>query len=745
MQNYHNYKVDLSNCDTEPIHLIGRIQPQGFMLILNKQTLEVEQLSANIGEFLQADPAILPGKKLNAIAFKEEYASLEERIRLQLDTGTQVDLIELQGKQFFAFLHESQGSLVLECEPYMPVQHGQQILDLTGGYTRFLEKLDQQDSLVTQAQLTTQFVQQVLDYDQVMLYRFDEDWHGEVIAETSKPGMHSYLHHHFPASDIPAQARALLLQKPVRQIANVSAAAVDITPYLNPATGQPSNIIRSELRNPSEIHLQYLQNMGVQATLSISIIVNEKLWGIIACQHKTALFTNYWRRQLCLNIAQAFANGVLANEEQRDMRQLEELRVQEVQLMNQLMASRNLHEELQKQQAAILSLTDASGVALLLDGKCYTYGFTPSEQSLRNLAQWLAEHVGSSTFHTRQLSHDYPAAADMQEQASGLLALEISKLNKEYLLYFKPEISETRIWAGKPEKEVEEQSGRIHPRKSFARWVQVIKGTSLPWSLNEIEVAQTLVKDLVAVVLRNQKDHLTELNKKLNQTSEMLRAKNRRLEDFTHIITHNLRSPLGNMQGLIDLYNDEPTAETGVQVMHLMDNMVQNMATTLDDLGLILESELSTELEDQEVYLPDLVERELQNLQSIIQKTNAKVEVDLQVKHITAPKVYLESIAHNLISNALKYRSPERQPLILVKSWQEQEGICISVQDNGLGINLKRFGHKLFKVYNTFHQNKDAKGLGLYLTKVQAEALGGGISVDSIPGEGTTFKVCLKV
>lgn len=745
MQNYHNYKVDLSNCDTEPIHLIGRIQPQGFMLILNKQTLEVEQLSANIGEFLQADPAILPGKKLNAIAFKEEYASLEERIRLQLDTGTQVDLIELQGKQFFAFLHESQGSLVLECEPYMPVQHGQQILDLTAGYTRFLEKLDQQDSLVTQAQLTTQFVQQVLDYDQVMLYRFDEDWHGEVIAETAKPGMHSYLHHHFPASDIPAQARALLLQKPVRQIANVSATAVDITPYFNPATGQPSNIIRSELRNPSEIHLQYLQNMGVQATLSISIIVNEKLWGIIACQHKTALFINYWRRQLCLNIAQAFANGVLANEEQRDMRQLEELRVQEVQLMNQLMASRNLHEELQKQQAAILSLTEASGVALLLDGKCYTYGFTPSEQSLRNLAQWLAEHVGSSTFHTRQLSHDYPAAADMQEQASGLLALEISKLNKEYLLYFKPEISETRIWAGKPEKEVEEQSGRIHPRKSFARWVQVIKGTSLPWSLNEIEVAQTLVKDLVAVVLRNQKDHLTELNKKLNQTSEMLRAKNRRLEDFTHIITHNLRSPLGNMQGLIDLYNDEPTAETGVQVMHLMDNMVQNMATTLDDLGLILESELSTELEDQEVYLPDLVERELQNLQSIIQKTNAKVEVDLQVKHITAPKVYLESIAHNLISNALKYRSPERQPLILVKSWQEQEGICISVQDNGLGINLKRFGHKLFKVYNTFHQNKDAKGLGLYLTKVQAEALGGGISVDSIPGEGTTFKVCLKV
>ncbi|WP_266205850.1 ATP-binding protein [Pontibacter kalidii] len=744
MQNYQNYKVDLSNCDKEPIHIIGRIQPHGFLLILNKHTLAVEQVSENIGQFLQAEPDVLLGKALDAICSGEEYAQLEKLVQ-QSEQSINLRLVQLQGKQFFAFLHESQGSLVLECERYEQPAGGQEMLELTGAYTKFLEKLDQQDTLEAQAQVTTEFVQQAIAYDQVMLYRFDEDWHGEVIAEKIKPGLHSYLHHHFPASDIPAQARALLLKKPVRQIPHVSGTAVNITPYVNPASGQPSNIILSELRNPSEIHLEYLQNMGVQATLSVSIIVNGKLWGIIACQHKSPLFINYWKRQLCLNVAQAFANGVLAHQEQRDLRRMEELKQQEEALMRQLMSSQHLQVQLQEQSPAILALTEAAGVALLLGDNSYTCGITPDKAALQELAGWLAENVDSSTFHTRHLSKVYPAAADMRQQASGLLALEISKLNKEYLLYFKPEISETRIWAGKPDKETEESSRRIHPRKSFARWVQVIKGKSLPWSLSEIEIAQVLVKDLIAVVLRNQKEHLQLLNDELRNSTARLQTQKSRLEDFAQIIAHNLRSPLSNMRGLMSLYHNQPTAETCGQVMELMDKVVRNMAATLDDLNLILQSELSEQLEVQEVHLPEVVEKELQNLQAILLETNAQVELDLQVTTVRAPKIYLESMAHNLISNALKYRSPERRPHIRIKSWQEEGQVCLSVSDNGLGINLERFGHKIFHLYSTFHKNRDAKGLGLYLTKIQAEALGGGISVDSTPGEGATFKVCLQI
>ncbi|OKL41289.1 ATP-binding protein [Pontibacter flavimaris] len=745
MQNYQNYKVDLSNCDKEPIHIIGRIQPHGFLLILNKSTLEVEQVSENLGQFLQAEPAILSGKQLDTIISAEEYATLEKQLRQYEGPRIKPRLVQLQGHLYFAFLHESRGSLVLECEPYAQPAAGQELLEQNGAYTNFLEKLDQEGTLEGQARLTAAFVQQAIAYDHVMLYRFDEDWHGEVIAEKVVSGQHSYLHHHFPASDIPAQARALLLQKPVRQIADVSAKAVNIKPYFNPATGEPSNIILSELRNPSEIHLEYLQNMGVQATLSVSIVVNGKLWGIIACQHKAPQFVNYWQRQLCLNVAQAFANGVLAHQEQHDQRQLEELRRQEEQLMRRLMQSSNLEEELQAQKPAILALTEASGLALLLGGKCYTHGLTPGEDDLKALADWLSREAAGSTFHTRNLSREYPAAAAISGPASGLLALEISRLNKEYLLYFKPEISEKRIWAGKPDKETEEKSRRIHPRKSFARWVQVIRGKSLPWGLNEVEMAQTLVKDLISVVLRNQKEHLETLNKQLVQSSGVVASKNRRLEDFAQIIAHNLRSPLGNMKGLLNHYQAQPTEETAGQVMHMMDKMVQNMASTLDDLNMILESELGQKLEQQTVYLPEIIERELENLQAIILETDAEVELDLKVHQVKAPKVYLESMAHNLISNALKYRSSERRPHIRIRSWQEEGQMCLSVKDNGLGLNLQRYGHKIFTLYNTFHKHKDAKGLGLYLTKIQAEALGGGISVESTPGEGATFQVCLKV
>ncbi|WP_276496192.1 ATP-binding protein [Pontibacter litorisediminis] len=744
MQNYQNYKVDLSNCEKEPIHLIGRIQPHGFQLILHKTTLEVEQVSENISGFLQADPAELLGKTLRRIITEEEYKQLEMQLAQQR-SGIHTELVHLQGKQFFGFLHESQGHLVLECEPFEEQVAGQQQLEITAAYTRFLRELDEQDSVLAQAQLTCEFVQQAIGYDQVMLYRFDEDWHGEVIAEKVVPGLHSYLHHHFPATDIPAQARALLLLKPIRQIADVSATAVRITPYFNPVTGQPSNIILSELRNPSEIHLEYLGNMGVQATLSISIIANGKLWGIIACQHKSPVFISFWMRQLCLNVAQAFANGLLAHQERRDLRQLEELRRQEEQLLRQLEKSPKLDEELQAQLPAIMGLTEASGVALLLGGKCYTYGDAPNEAELRTLVGWVAKEAEGSTFYTRSLSNLHPASATLHGQASGLLAVEISKLNREYLLYFKPELSEKRIWAGKPEKKTEENSQRIHPRKSFARWEQVIRGKSAPWGLNEVEIAQTLVKDLISVVLRNQKEHLQELNSKLTQTSEIVEAKNRRLEDFAQIIAHNLRSPLSNMKGLLNQYQAQPTPETAEQVMQLMEKMVQNMATTLDDLNMILESELGQKMEQQDVLLPEVIGRELQNLQATILETNAKIELDLRVHEVSAPKVYLESIAHNLISNALKYRFPERQPFIVVRSWREQEHVCISVTDNGQGINLKRYGHKIFNLYNTFHKNKDAKGLGLYITKIQAQALGGSVHVESSPDVGSTFTVCLKV
>ncbi|HEY4651503.1 MAG TPA: ATP-binding protein, partial [Pontibacter sp.] len=345
----------------------------------------------------------------------------------------------------------------------------------------------------------------------------------------------------------------------------------------------------------------------------------------------------------------------------------------------------------------------------------------------------------------RELSGMYPAAAAYTGQASGLLALEISRFRKEYILYFKPEIQETRIWAGNPQKSVVPGKLHIHPRKSFDKWSEVVKGKSQPWSVNELEIAQYLQKDVVSVMLRRQADALTNLNKELKKSTNALSAKNKRLEEFAHIISHNLRAPLSNMQGLCNLHKAERSPVTTAEVMEMMQTMIRNMAGTIDDVNLILRSEAEQGLEWQQVNLQEIVEKELQSLQPAILQSNATISTTLQVTDFRAPRVYLESIVHNLLSNALKYRSPAREPIVAVCSWSDSDVLLFQVSDNGLGMDMAKVGGRLFSMYSTFHKNNEAKGLGLYLTKMQVESLGGSITADSEPGKGTTFTVRLPL
>jgi len=271
-----------------------------------------------------------------------------------------------------------------------------------------------------------------------------------------------------------------------------------------------------------------------------------------------------------------------------------------------------------------------------------------------------------------------------------------------------------------------------------------VKGKSQAWKPNELEVAQLLLKDVTAILLRNQAASLNRLNKELQASAEELSIKNQRLEDFTHIIAHNLRSPMSNIRGLYALYQAEPDHATGIEVMEKMQVMIQNMAATIDDLNLLVRASLDQQLPQDMVQLNEIIQKELQNLEAIINESDAVVEVSLEVPEIAIPKIYMESILHNLLSNAFKYRSPARKPLVKIVTRQEDGYTCLAVSDNGLGMDLKKVGPKLFGLYNTFHKNKDAKGLGLYLTKLQVESMGGTMEVQSEPGKGTTFIVKLQ-
>ncbi|MCJ8166279.1 ATP-binding protein [Pontibacter sp. E15-1] len=741
MSNYNTLHVDTTNCDTEPIHLIGRIQPHGFLLIFHPETLQVEQASQNIGQYLPALTEEVLGKPITALCQGDEAAALEHQLTLARKASPQ--LLQFHGKQFFGFLHASGKSMVLECEPLTMVT-GQQSLDHSLAFGHFQAELNALQSLSSQADLLVSFVQRILDYDRVMLYVFDQDWHGEVIAEKKVAEVRSYLHHHFPASDIPEPARALLTQKHIRQIPDVLAGSVEIVPYLNPNTGSPSGILQSELRNPSELHLEYLQNMGVHATLSFSIMVNNKLWGLVAGHHGKPRFTSYWSRLLCHLAALAFSNAVVASRERRDLQTLETLKRKEALLIRQVDACSDLFAGLLNQEEKVLHLTEGQGVAIYYNNTYASLGQTPDQENVMEIIDWLSQHNTESVFHTRELSRHMPAAASYSHTASGLLALAISPFNKEYVLFFKPEIMEKRVWAGNPDKPAASSDLRVHPRQSFNQWEEIIKGKSLPWSLNDVDIAQILLKDISGLLYRNQANLLKDLNHELEASADELRTKNSRLEDFAHIITHNLRSPMSNIQGLYNLYKEDPSHETGTVVIGKMHQMIQNMSGTLKDLNTILSMAIEQNLPQTKLQVRQLIDKQLQNLHTSILTSQATIETDLQVNELMTFKVYFESILHNLLSNALKYRSDDRAPHIRISTWREGGQFCLAVRDNGLGMDLQKVGNRVFGLYNTFHRNRDSKGLGLYLTKMHLEALGGHIEVESAPNKGTTFTVRLK-
>ena len=741
MKNYPHLEVDLTNCDKEPIHIIGRIQTHGFLLILDRESKLIQQVSQNIEAFTGIRAAECLNAPL-ATLFAEETL---QAIDAALEAGTPLAPfpVQVQGRQFMVFPHESSDRLLLELEPTEP--HSLASLQRLNVFlATALQALSQKETLAELSAVAADKIQQVLDYDRVMIYQFDADWHGHVVAEKVKAGVKSYYNHHFPASDIPEQAREMLLKKGIRQIVDVDSESIAILPYLHPLSDQPTDVSGTELRNPSEIHLEYLRNMAVGASVSISIVVKGKLWGLVCCQHQSARLIDYYARNTAWLITQFYASAILSAKEKQDKEKQQKYAAVEKVLVEQLEEQLNIREGLFAKRVSLLDLTEATGAALVLEGKIMTLGQCPSQQQIQGLVKWASQQELPEVYCTRQLSKQYPSAFAFKHLASGLMLLEISRHNQEYLMYFKREVQEIISWAGNPDKSLaRDGQHRLHPRQSFEKWEQAIEGKSSPWSSLEAERARSLVKTIISIQLKCQAERLRELNMELQATLGQLAAKNAQLEDFAHIASHNLFAPLNNIQGLLNLYHREPDFATAQVALDKIKVVSVNMRQTLEELHQLLKITQSQQLPQEVLDLEQLIARESESLSSQIQETAARIHTELQVPTLCYSRVYLESILHNLLSNAVKYRSPERKPVISIKTWQENNQILLQVADNGLGIDVKKHSHRLFGLYKTFHTHPEARGIGLYLVKKQVEALGGTIQVESQLGQGTRFTVHL--
>lgn len=719
-------KVDLSNCDKEPIHLVGKIQPHGAIIVAAKDTRKIEQASVNAGNFIDMQTGRLLGANLDDV--------------LGFDCLLN-NPVTAKGSVYIA--HESEDKIVLEIER-VPGDANDSALNELQLLSDYIKELNEQGSIPPAAVILASTVQRYTDYDRVMIYKFDEEWNGGVIAEKVKPGIESYNNHHFPASDIPAQARQMLLKKVSRQIPDSSCTAVDLLSADGCERDVPIDLLLSELRYPSEMHLEFLRNMNVKASLTTSIIVKEKLWGIIACQHQEELNIHYPQRRICELMSRYFSSFVEGVKEKVDKDEMDFYEYNKTELLKTIEYYEGLGPGFTNSTESLMKVTSGHGVAVIHEGLVATYGKVPSKKEILALADWLAENKITETFHTHNLGRFYPEGSVIEEVASGILAIAIHPESKEYIIWFKPGITVTRVWAGDPNKPVDIESGKIHPRRSFENWKEIVKGKSHEWTLSEITVTNELRQSLTNLKISYQNKKLlttiadlTSAQQDLKESNRKLQSANKDLEGFAYTVSHDLRSPLTSVIGatglLLTSMSDklDQDVKRFVQITHdqaqKMNDLVQEVLNYAK-AGLVWSQK-------QEVDLNKIVA-------GIRQDLSLPSHIQLSTEHLPVVKynkVQLTQVMQNLIDNARKYND-KATGTIVIRAKEKPREWEISVADNGKGIEEKMFP-KVFEVFGTAHgeDRKDSIGIGLAIVKKIIETNGGRIAFTSKVGEGTTF------
>jgi chemotaxis family two-component system sensor kinase Cph1 len=528
-------EVDLTNCDREPIHISGHIQPHGVLLVVREPQLEILQVSENTLHLLGFAPESAIGQDLSLLFDRVQLEKLKACLRNEnLKTVNPIKLyVERPGKslEFDCILHRVQEVLMVELE-LATSQENLSVFSFYHSVRATVSKIQSAKNLKDLCQVTVEEVRQISGFDRVMVYQFDPEGNGAVIAEDKAEKLSPFLGLNYPSSDIPKQARQLYSLNWLRLIPDINYQPVPIVSGKNAVTTQPRDLSFSVLRSVSPIHIEYLQNMGVAASMSISLIKDKELWGLIACHNYTPKYLNYELRAACEFIGQVMSLELQSKEGNEDYDYKLHLKSLQTKIFEDISTSENLSQVLVKCQHNLLEAVNAQGAAIVFGDNCYRVGQTPEGESLKYLTQWVQKHLKQEIFYTDSLTKCYPEAEEFKDTASGCLAIAISPTQKIYVLWFRPEVIKTVNWAGNPNKPLqtdEDGNYRLSPRKSFELWKENVRYKSLPWKQCEIDAALELRKAMINIVLC-QIDKLEKLNRALEESVAREREKTAHLK-----------------------------------------------------------------------------------------------------------------------------------------------------------------------------------------------------------------------
>jgi light-regulated signal transduction histidine kinase (bacteriophytochrome) len=638
--------ANLTNCDREPIHIPGAILPHGAMLVLDPDGLEVLQAAGDCKGLLGFPTREMLGRRADSL-FQADQIERIRSLAKGMDIKRPRHLLDplLRIRADFpldASLHCSGGTLVLEFEA--ADTDDRFAADPLAAVQEMIAGFGEAGSLQALCQLAAERVREVAQYDRVLVYRFMQDDSGWVIAESRKPELQPFLDLHYPAADIPQQARALYVKSWLRLITQVNYDPAPLLPTINPRTGEPLDMSQAILRDVSPVHRQYLRNMGIDASMSISIIRGGKLWGLIACHHYSARILPRHLRAVCELFGSMFSLQLEAREsgEQFGARLASRMVLQKLMLnlagvddyaYGLTQQSPNLLDYIHGGSAAADG-TRQGGVAVCVNGQLTSLGATPSQDQILNLVSWLDSLMAqtSGSYSTDRLQEVWPPGAACVDVAAGLLAISVSPDPSNFIMWFRPELIATVHWAGEPKKLLrgDANGDQLSPRNSFEVWKETVRGRSLPWTSGDLDAAFDLRVSLLQVVLRRINDAAKERKRAADRDALLM------LE-----LDHRVKNTIANIQALVMRTSRSAASLTGF--VQGLDGRIRSMAKS---------HSLLSQSRWEGVSIDRLLREELDAY------TSEQTKVELCGVNVTlTPKSALSlSLAiHELATNAAKY------------------------------------------------------------------------------------------
>ncbi|MBE9206258.1 GAF domain-containing protein [Nostoc sp. LEGE 06077] len=734
------------NNHDQPIHLSGSIQPHGLLLALNAE-LEIWQVSNNTQNYLDKQPQELLGKPLSCLLATQQVITIKQCLEKKIGSITtlKIPITTINGERYFdGIVHRTSNAIILELEP----RDSDDEVSFLGFYSLVSEaiaQLQNTSNLEEFLHLVASEYRKITAFDRVMVYQFDEQGAGTVVAEVKREDLPPYLGLHYPAIDIPEPARQLYIQCWQRFIPNFIAQPVELVSQ-NSTDSAPVDLSWAVLRSVDPCCVTYHQNMGVAAILVIALIKNQQLWGLISCHHQTPKYLAYEVLKICEFLGQIVSlelgHKVIHSELDYEVR-LKSLQAEFVELISQ---ADNFIDALIKPQPSLLALVSATGAAVCLDNEVTLVGETPNIEQVRSLITWVDSQVSNRIFATDSLPKQYPEAIQFKNTASGLLLLRISQIQRYYILWFRPEVVQTINWAGNPNESIQtntDGSVIFCPRTSFEKWQEIVQLTSLPWKQCEIDNALALKNAIVGIVL-SKAEELAKINQELERS-------NRELASFAYAASHDLKEPLRGIYNFSTILIEDYAQvldEDGIDYLQTVLSLSVRMETLINSL-LRLSQLGQTEPDFQLTDLNELLNQVIDVISASRHNAELNIQIPRPLPTVQCDAVLLNEVFTNLIINALKYNDkPEPSVEIGFISDKESDKLPKSallpvfyVKDNGIGIQAHHY-QTIFRLFKRLHSQEKyggGTGAGLAISKKIVELHNGQIWVESTVSIGSTF------